>query len=254
MMKGKHEYNKQINLFFGSKNEYKIFAVKSDLSLIPFAAKFEKKIDSQFSFLTTIETIQNGYNAQFSVMYSLVSEEDNLHCSIIENKTTQFSSENLKSSSVEKNLPFQSLSLFNDTLYILNNEGLKIFKSQFSYYDYLIFIHVDKERNIDSLIQKISALKEYKLIEITSLIEKPENNKKALVEVFLKNIFCTLEVFINKFHQNKIQSYLGSCIKIPESNLVNPLKLEIESEITEKMTFNVNPEYVKILTHEVDSL
>ena len=253
-MKGKNEYNKQVNIFFGTKNEYKIFALKSDLSLIPFTAQFEKKIDTQFSYLTNIETNQNGYKAHFNVMYSLVSKEENLHCSIIENKTSLFNSEKLISSSAEQKLPFQSLSLFNDTLYLFNNEGLNIFKSTFSYYDYLIFIHVDKERNIDTLFHKIDEKKDFKLIDISPLLEKTENIKDMKVEIFLKNIFCSLEVFISKYHQNKIQTYLGSFHKVPESNIVNPLKLEIDSQITENLTFNVIPEYISMLTNEVDSL
>lgn len=253
-MKTKNKLPSKLDDFFGSKNEYRVFAIKSSLSLIPFAAQFERITSSSFSFLTEFYADEDKNKAQFGVMYSLISEQENLHCAIIENKTNQFSTKNTIPSKVEKNLSFQTLSLFEDVLYMFNNEGLTIFKTPLPYYDFLIFIHVEKGRNIDSFVKTILNHKDFKTIDISSLIYITEEKQNKKIGFFLKNIFCSIEVSIGKFHQNKIQTLLGPIYKIPESNLVNPLKVQIESQITENLTLNVNPEYIRLLTNEVDSL
>lgn len=252
-MKEKIKHYKEIKDFFGSKNEYKIFALKSNLSLFPFTSHFEKITTTNFFYLTNIIADPGNNQAQFNVMYSLVSKEDNTHCYIIENKTSQYANKEVIQASVEKKLSFQTLALFDDTLYLFNKEGLTIYKSYFAYYDYLVLIHNQRDKDISFLVNTLFEQKNLKPIDISTLLITNNKKQDKPIEDFLIKTFCTLEVSTQKFQHKQTLSKIGPIFKIPEENIVNPLKLQIESQITENLTFNFNSDYLRLLTTDVDS-
>lgn len=252
-MKNKPVHHKEIKDFFGTKNEYSIFAVKSNLSLFPFTSNFEKITSTNFYYLTTIEADPISNKAQFNVMYSLIFKEENTHCYIIENKTTQYANKEVIQASVEKKLSFQTLALFDDTLYLFNKEGLSIFKSNFAYYDYLILIHNQKNKDISFLVDSLFEQKNLKPIDISSLLTSKNPKQDKPIELFLQHTFCSLEVSTLDFQHHQTLSKIGSIFKIPDENIVNPLKVLIEEEITDKLTLNFNPDYLRLLTNDVDS-
>lgn len=252
-MKDKTKLHKEIKDFFGTKNEYSIFAVKSNLSLFPFTSNFEKITSTQFYYLTTIEADPTNYKGQFNVMYSLIFKEENTHCYIIENKTTHYANKEIIQASVEKKLSFQTLALFDDTLYLFNKEGLAIFKSFFAYYDYLILVHNQKNKDISNLLNALFEQKQLKPIDISPLLSAKNNKQDKTIELFLQNTFCSLEVSTLEFHHKQTISKIGSIFKIPDENIVTPLKIPIEAKITNKLTFSFNAEYLRLLTNDVDS-
>jgi hypothetical protein len=252
-MKDKAKFYKEIKDFFGTKNDYNIFAVKSNLSLFPFTSNFEKITSTNFFYLTTIEADPSNNKAKFNVMYSLIFKEENTHCYIIENKTTQFANKEVIQASVEKKLSFQTLALFDDTLYLFNKEGLAIYKSFFAYYDYLILIHNEKNKDISSFVNTLFDQKNLKPIDVSTLLNSNNKKQDKPIEVFLQKTFCTLEVFTVQFHHNQTLAKIGPIYKIPDENIVNPLKIYIDPNITEKRTLNFNSDYLRLLTNDVDS-
>lgn len=239
---------------FGSLKKYHLFAVKSQLDLIPFTAKFEKIIPSHFNYLSDFIVNPDQYSAQFNVMYALLSKEDNIHCCIMENKTTSYSENASLSSNKEKNLPFQTISLFEDTLYLINHEGFKIFKSDLTYYDFLIFIFADKEKNLEPYILPFQSIQTYRTADLSYLLESPITKEEKNIHLFLKNCFSKLEIKITKYNQMSLLKQLGENNRIPKDNILYSLKIDIDDEITDKLTQNVNDNYLRFLTHEVDSL
>ncbi|HPE39502.1 MAG TPA: hypothetical protein PLI77_00260 [Bacteroidales bacterium] len=239
---------------FGTIKKYQVFAVKSNQNLIPFVVSFEKMIQSSFTFLTDFEVNPNQHAAHFNVMYALLSKEDQIHCCIMENKTTNYSSDTSISSNKEKNLPFQTLSLFDDMLYLINSEGFKIFKADVKDYDYLIFIFADKEKIITPYINVFQSYQPFRTIDISYLLEPSAKKEHKNGKLFLQNCFCNFEIKITKFNKQKLLTRLGPQNKIPKENLQYSYKIEIDETITDNLTQNVNDDYLKFLTHEVDSL
>jgi len=252
-MKNKNTYIDVLDVF-GSIKQYKLFAVKSSQNLIPFTASFDRIVSGKFNYLTDFVAAPNQFSAHFSVMYALLSKEENIHCCIMENKTTSYSDQVSVTSNKEKNLPFQTISLFEDVLYLFNKDGFKIFKTNLNYYDFLIFIFADKEKYLESYINPIFEYEPFKAIDISYLLDQKEGKEKKNIFEFLNNCFCQLEIKISSYQYSKLSMQLGKNNKIPKENILFPLKLDISDEITNKLTQNVNDDYLKFLTQEVDSL
>lgn len=252
-MKDKIKYTKIVETF-GSIKQYKLFAVKSSHSLIPFTASFDRIVASKFCYLTDFVADPNQFSAHFAVMYALLSKEENVHSCIMENKTTSYSDQVSLTSNKEKNLPFQTISMFEDVLYLFNKDGFKIFKTNLNYYDYLIFVFADKEKNLEPYIEPIFKYEPYKTIDLSYLLNQNEGKESKNIFEFLKNCFCKLEISITDYNRSKLSKRLGKNNKIPKENILFPLKLEIGDEIYNKLTQNVNDDYLNFLTQEVDSL
>ncbi len=246
--------NSEIYEAFGSLKQYKVYAIKASQQLIPFTASFDRIISGKFCYLTDFVAAPNQFSAHFPVMYALLSKEENIHCCIMENKTTSYSDQVSLTSNKEKNLPFQTISLFEDVLYLFNKDGFKIFKANLNYYDFLIFIFADKEKYLESYINPIFEYEPYKAIDISYLLNQKEGKENKNIFEFLKNCFCQLEVNISSYQYSKLSKQLGKNNKIPKENILFPLKLDINDEIINKLTQNVNDEYLRFLTQEVDSL
>ena len=112
-MKNKNTYIDVLDVF-GSIKQYKLFAVKSSQNLIHLTASFDLIVWGKFNYLSDFGAAPNQFSAHFSVMYALLSKEENIHCCIMENKTTSYSDQVSVTSNKEKNLPFQTISLFDD--------------------------------------------------------------------------------------------------------------------------------------------
>lgn len=253
-MKDKKPNSIPVEEAFGTIKKYQVFAVKSNQNLIPFVVLFEKMIQSRFTFLTDFEVSPSKHAAHFNVMYALLSKEDQIHCCIMENKTTNYSNDATISSNKEKNLPFQTLSLFDDILYLFNNEGYKIFKADLRDYDYLIFIFADKEKIITPYINMFQSYQPFQTIDLSYLLEPSAKKEQKIRQQFLQNCFIRFEIKMTQFNKQRLLSRLGSQNKIPKENLQYSYKIEIDETITDNLTQNVNDDYLKFLTHEVDSL
>jgi hypothetical protein len=245
--------NKTLNgEVFGSLKKYKLYALKSIRDLIPFTASFEQIIHHQFYFLTNFIVNPEKYDAHYIVMYAMLSRD--VHCCIMENKSVVYNNSESLTSNKEKKLPFQTLSLFEDILYLFNKDGFTIYKADMKDYDYLLFIFADKEKVINHYVEPFENNHLLKTVDLSYLVEKDADKKNNPQFQFLKNTFSNFEVLISKFHQNQLNQILGEKNKILNQNFIVPLKVAIDREITQNLTQNVNDEYIRFLTQEVDSL
>lgn len=239
---------------FGSIKQYKVFAVKSSQNLIPFTATFNRIVSGHFSYLTDLIVTPDTYSAHFNVMYALLSKEESIHCCIMENKTTTYSDQASLTSNKEKNLPFQTISMFEDVLYLFNKEGYKVFKANLNYYDFLIFVYADKEKILEPYLDPIFKYTPFKTVDLSYLLNPVGGKETKNIFEFLKDCFYKLEINITNYQYSKLSKQLGNNNKIPKENILFPLKLDIDDEITNKLTQNVNDDYLRFLTQEVDSL
>jgi len=240
---------KKITDFFGSKNEYFIFAMKSDLQLLAFAHHLGEKLKYSFSYLYDNEIQINNQHASFHVMYNRIIEEQNIHCYIIENKTTRYHKLSFIESKKEKNCSFQTLSLFEEYFYIFNSQGFSFFPCFFSDFDYLIFAFADKESNFSDFTEKMLSFPPKKCIEITEILYVKKDKKEVERANFLQDLFCTLELKSSEQNQENNRKGMFSRFIIPKENLTEQLH-NIDENITKILSENFNKNYCRLLTDE----
>jgi hypothetical protein len=232
-----------INDFFGLSKKYMVCAVKSDLGLYPFILQLRKCCHVDFSFLGTFKPDIPKYGAHFLMMYSITSDAEKMNVVVLENKTSHFNEAEKIHSKTERNLNFQTLSLFDDFLYIFNSQGKFLFKSDFPDYDYLILIYTAKEQDFTSFTSQLSYYKSLKLV-YNSKVPVNSSNKLEMSKIaFLKELFCSVEMNISEF-KNQIDNRLLSKRKsIPFINLTNQSRIELSRVM--------NTKYVDLLNKDI---
>lgn len=232
-----------INDFFGLSKKYIVYAVKSDLGLYPFVLQLRKFCHADFSFLGTFQPDIPKYGAQFLMMYSNTSDAEKINVVVLENKTSFFNEAEKFHSKTERNLNFQTLSLFDDYLYIFNSQGKFMYKSDFSDYDYLILIYTYKEQNYTFFTDQLSNCYSSKLVydsmDYYDFLSKFETNKI----VFLKELFCNVEMNVSKFQDQLDNQLLAQRKSIPLINLTSQSSIDL-SRI-------MNKKYVDLLNKDV---
>jgi len=249
----KKKFNAKITDFFGSKNEHFIFAVKSDLPLLAFAHQSGQKLNCSFSYLFDNEVQVNSLQSSFHVMYANISEDRNIHCYIIENKTIRYDKSIFLKSKKEKNCSFQTHSLFEDYLYMFNNQGFSIFSCSFTDIDYLIFAFTDKESHFSDFREKMFSFSQKNCAEITDMLHAKKDKKEIERTHFLQDLFCTMELKSSEQNQENNHKGMLPRFTIPEENLKERL-YNVNENITKTLTENFNKNYYRLLTEEVDVL
>ncbi|MEG1555829.1 MAG: hypothetical protein RR356_03800 [Bacteroidales bacterium] len=205
--------------FFGNTKDYYVFAVKSDLPLFSLALHLCRYFGCEFSYLGELESFENEYDTHFKMVYSKASEMDDIHFTILENKTTLFHHSAYPKSKNERNLNFHTLSLFDEYLYIFNAQGIYLHSWQYVDYDYVFLIYTEKGRNIDDFLSKLLQYEKFKSKEATDLLEiaKDGNSKRVY---FLQDLFCMVEIKISEFYKKKQNDLLSLRKEIPTANLL----------------------------------
>ena len=232
-----------INDFFGLSKKYMVYAVKSDLGLYPFILQMRRYCHVDFSFLGTFKPDIPKYGAHFLMMHSIISDVEKMNVVVLENKTSHFNGTEKIHSKMEKNLNFQTLSLFEDFLYIFNSQGRFLFKSDFTDYDYLILIYTAKELDFTFFTGQLSYYKSLRLVYDSKDTANSSNKAEMSKVTFLKELFCSVEMNVSEFQDQIDNRLLARRKSIPFINLTNQSQVELSRII--------NIKYVDLLNKDV---
>jgi len=235
--------------FFGTCNSYRIFALQSDYSAFPFANHLGHSLHTTFRVLPDFEYLSNQYNASFTVFYAQVNQEEAIHCLLLENKTTNFNQKNLFISKTEKKLPFQTLFLFDESLYLFNNEGLRCFDLEFANMDYLLLLFSNNNIENKMFTQFLNHIAPFMAQDVSFLLEREQTSAEARIVSFLRDFYCKYEVKANQFSRRKERDYLSSVKQIPNQNLQYPIPILLENDAIND-NLQLSNEYVKFLEEE----
>jgi hypothetical protein len=242
--KKKQTYN--ISDFFGAYNTYRIFAMQSELPTFMFANQLGKATQTSFTMLPEFEQNRDRYSALFSVFYAVYSQQESIHCLLLENKAAISNQQELFVSKAEQNLSFQTLSLFDEYLYLFNRQGLRCFDMKFDDMDYLLLLFAKKEIDHDMFSRFFKSLEPFKTQDVSYLIKKEQTATEAKNVAFLRDFYCKYEVKANQFSRRKERELLAPVKQIPAQNLQFPIPARLEFNAVADY-LQISEEYLQIL-------
>ena len=239
----------QIDHFFGTCNTHRIFALQSELSPFPFVNQLGKAENTTFTILHDFDYFSNQYSAYFSVFYAEYSQQESIHCLLLQNKAIINNQKEIFVSKAEKNLRFQTLSLFDEYLYLFNKQGLRCFDAPLENIDYLLLLFAKKDIENEMFLQFIQNISPFHAKDVSYLLERTQTASEAKVSSFLKDFYCKYEVKANIFSKSKAAALLAPVQQIPKENLQYPIPVRLENEMLADHV-QLTEEYVKFLADE----
>jgi sulfur relay (sulfurtransferase) DsrC/TusE family protein len=237
-----------IHDFFGAYNTYRIFALKSELSTFPFVNQFGQAANLTFTLLADIEQSVKDFSAHYSVFYTELSQQKPIHCLLLENKAVIDQQQQFVSKT-EKNLHFQTGFLFEEWLYIFNNQGLRCFDVEFPDIDYLLLIFAKKNVENETFKQFLKYFAPFNAQDISHLLENEQTSNGVKIVDFLRDFFCKYEVKANQFSLRRKMDLLSPIKQIQGKNLQFRIPALLENESLAD-NFQLSDEYLAFLTEE----
>jgi sulfur relay (sulfurtransferase) DsrC/TusE family protein len=235
--------------FFGTYNTYRIFGLKSELSSFPFANQLGQTLHTTFTILTDFERCSNQFAAQFNIFYAEYSQNESIHCLLLENKALISNQKEIFVSKAEKKLSFQTLSLFDEYLYLFNNQEPRCFELSLGDMDYLLLLFAKKDVEMDIFSHFSRNLTPFKAQNITFLLEKQQTSAQEKIVTFLRDFYCKYEVRANQSSRKRKMDLLSSTQQLPNQNLQFPIPIRLENEMAAD-NLQLREEYLALLAGE----
>jgi hypothetical protein len=229
MKKKIREDSLKISDFFGTYNVYHIFTLQSELSDFTFVNQLGKSLQTNFTILPDLVYDSPKFSAKFSVFYAEFSQEESIHFLLLENKTVNFNQTDIFISKTEKKLPFQTLSLFEEWLYLFNNQGIYCFDLAFDDADWLLLLYAKKDIENDIFSKILKKTVPFKAKDISYLIEREQTAAEAKTVAFLRDFYCKYEVQAAHFSKKRKMDILAPVKHIPKKNLLYPIPILLEN-------------------------
>ena len=236
--------------FFGTYNTYRIFALQSELSTFTFANQLGQAMQTSFTVLPGFEYNSDKFSAFFSVFYAVYSQQESIHCLLLENKAIISNQQEIFVSKFEQNLSFQTLSLFDEYLYLFNKQGLRCFDMMFEDMDYLLLVFAKKEIDKKMFLQFFKNLEPFKVQNVSYLLKKEQTSAETKIVTFLRDFYCKYEVKANQFSRKKERDLLAPVKQIPVQNLQFPIPVRLEYNAMADH-LQLSEEYLALLREEV---
>jgi len=238
-----------IHDFFGTYNAYRIFAIKSESSVFPFANQLGQAIHTTFTILPAFEYNSEKYSALFSVFYAEYAHQESLHCLLLENKAAISNQQELFISKAEEKLSFQTLSLFEEFLYLFNKQGFRCFDTELEDIDYLLLLFAKKDIESEMFSQFLKNIEPFMATDISHILEREQTASETKIVAFLKDFFCKYEVKAHQFSRKKEKDLLAPVTQLPRQNLQYPIPILLENH-TLADHLQISSEYLKLLEEE----
>ncbi len=186
--------------FFGTQKDYYVFGIQSGKSLFRIAADLGNLYGCNFFYLEQY-VIKEKPDLSYHLMYSLISESEDIHCFLMENKTSHDSQFNVVET--EKKLSFHTMNLFEDDFYILNKKGLRLFTWPFLNADFLMLFYTEKDRNITSFFEQLESVPGLQLVQDFDIMKYKQSSPHIKRRKFFQNLFCEIEIKSRNFMKQR---------------------------------------------------
>jgi len=248
MAKKRKNPSLHIHDFFGAYNTYRIFALKSELSAFTFANKLSRALNISFTVLSDFDYVSEKLSAQFAVFYAEYAQQESIHCLLLENKTGTNQQE-LFSSKTGKKSHLINYSLFEEFLYLFNNNGLRCFESEFPDADYLLLLFSKKNIEKETFSHFSKSITLFKAKDVSYLLKREQTSAEVKTVSFLRDFFCKYEVSANLFSRKKKMELLAPVKQIPVQNLQFRIPAPIENNSIAH-NLQLSDEYLALLAEE----
>ena len=221
----------KVDDFFGTQKDYYVFGVQSVKSLFRLATDLGNMFGCDFFYLEQY-AIKEKPDLSYHLMYALISDSEEIHCFLMENKTSHDSQFNV--AETEKKLSFHTMNLFEDDFYILNKKGLRLFSWPFINVDFLILFYTEKERNITCFFEQLQSIPRLKLLQDFDIMKYKKSAPHIQRRKFFQNFFCDVEIKSRNFMKQRSEALFhlpmhgqGENNQFSlNDNLLRPLNLE----------------------------
>jgi len=248
MGKKNKKHSLSIQDFFGTFTMYRIFSMKSDFSVFNVANKLSQALDVTFTVLPDFDYVSDKLSAKFTIFYAEYCRKESIHCFLLENKT-KTNQQELFGAKTEKKPHLINYSLFEESLYLFNNNGLRCFEIKFSDLDYLLLVFTKKDVENDRFSQFSSLISSFKANDISYILEKEQTSAEAKTASFLKDFLCKYEVNANQFSERKKLEILSPVKQIPPQNLLYRITIPLENKSL-KSNSQISEEYLALLMED----
>ena len=238
-----------IHDFFGAYNTYRIFALHSELSAFPFANQLGKAENITFTALPDFACASNNLSGSFTVFYAEFFQQETIHCLLLENKS-KLDSEKLFISKAEKNLSFQTGFLFDEWLYLFNNQGLRCYDLNLLDADYLLLLFAKKSMDNDLFSGLLKNISRFHAQDISYVLDRRRTAAEIKTVDFFRSFYCNYEVQANQFSRKKKVDLLAPIKLIPNQNLLFPLPVRFDNDALPDYV-QLSEEYLSLLQDEV---
>jgi hypothetical protein len=228
MAKQKKKRAVQIQDFFGTYNTYRIFALKSDFSTYNFANKLGKALNVSFTTMPDFDYVSDKLSARFTVFYAEYAQQESIHCLLLENRT-ETNQQELFTSKINKNSHLVNYSLFEESLYLFNNYGLRCFDMEHADMDYLMLLFTKKNIENEAFSHFLANITLFKSKDISYMLKREQTSAQAKTVTFLRDFLCKYEVNANLFSRRKKMELLAPVQQIPVQNLQFPMPIRLEN-------------------------
>jgi len=201
-----------------------------------------------FTILPDFEYTSNKIAARFAVFYAEYFEKEPIHCLLLENKMLMNPEERFVSKTEQK-LTFQTGFLFDEWLYLFNNQGLRCFDSTFADMDYLLLVFAKKSIENDMFLQFLENISSFKVKDVSYLLEREQTSAETKIVAFLKDFYCKHEVKANRLSKRKKMDLLAPVQHIPNQNLLSPIPVRLEHDAVAD-NLQLTEEYLALLLEE----
>jgi len=215
--------------FFGTFNTYRIYTLKSELSMFAFANKLSKSLNVSFTLLSDFDYVSDKLSANFAVFYAEYPLQESIHCLLLENKTGTNQQE-LFSPKTGKKSHIINYSLFEESLYLFNNNGLRCFDIEFADMDYFLLLFTKKTTENEIFLQFPKNINSFKAKDVSYLLNREQTSAEAKTVSFFRDFFCKYEVYANQFLRRKKMELLAPVKQIPKHNLQFPITAPLEND------------------------
>jgi hypothetical protein len=232
--------------FFGICNTYKIFALKSNLSAFAFANTLGKIQNTTFTILPDFEYATNHFSAHYAVFYAELSAQESIHCLLLENKSIIDQQQQFVAKTEQK-WRVQTGFLFEEWLYLFNNQGLHCFELEWEDIDYLLLFFAKKDIDHDTYLHFTKNLAPFQVRDVSYLLERQQTAAQEKIVEFLRDFYCKYEVNANQFSRKRKTNLLAPVQQIPRQNLQFIIPARLENE-TLADNWQLADDYLALLT------
>jgi hypothetical protein len=149
---------------------------------------------------------------------------------LLENKALISNQESIFVSKEEKKLSFQTLSMFDEYLYLFNNQELRCFDAEVEDIDYLLLLFAKKDIECEMFSIFSKDLSPFRAQDVSFLLEREQTSAQEKISTFLRDFFCKYEVMANQFSRKRKMEILAPVQQIPVANQQFPIPARLEND------------------------
>ena len=212
---------------FGETKDYYLYAVQSDNTLMPMAARLKELLCCDIHYIGDYQQPDNPANPLFPVFHARIDGGDPIDFFLMENKTLRYDSSAVPFVT-DKDNPFPTMDLFEENYYVFNAGRKFLYKWNLTDIPFLFLFSIAKDTEVSSLVQLFTQLPRTRIIDMSDVL----NGKKV---DDIKKMYYMLDVMAAEADKRSTLQQLSGSHTLPEN--VQRRYMNIPLNVTANATY-----------------